>query len=64
MNPSLRSALFFRNGDQIQWALKPRAGNLIERLAAMTDANALADELYLSVFTRRPADDDASIRAL
>jgi hypothetical protein len=30
-NPSLRSALFFRNSDHVQWALKPRAGNLIDR---------------------------------
>jgi hypothetical protein len=60
VNPSLRSALFFRNGDQIQWALKPRPGNLVDRLSAMTDGNELADELYLSVLTRRPSADEKS----
>ena len=50
-NPSLRSALFFRNSDHVQWALKPRAGNLIDRLAKLPEP---ADELYLTVLTRLP----------
>ncbi|MFN0079057.1 MAG: DUF1549 domain-containing protein [Prosthecobacter sp.] len=50
-NPSLRSALFLRNSDHVQWALKPRAGNLIGRLAKQTDP---ADELYLTLLTRLP----------
>ena len=54
-NPSLRSALFFRNSDHVQWALKPRAGNLIERLAQMDDP---VDELYLTLLTRLPDDDE------
>lgn len=50
-NPSLRSALFLRNSDHVQWAIKPRAGNLIDRLARQTDP---ADDLYLSILTRLP----------
>jgi len=50
-NPSLRSALFFRNSDHVQWALKPRAGNLIDHLAKQTDP---AEELYLTLLTRLP----------
>lgn len=56
-NPSLRSALFFRNSDQVQWALKPRAGNLIERLARASDP---VEDLYLSLLSRLPDDDERS----
>ena len=34
--------------------------DLIDRLLAMTDENLLTDELYLSVFTRRPTDEERS----
>ncbi|WP_395751105.1 DUF1549 domain-containing protein [Prosthecobacter sp.] len=54
-NPSLRSALFFRNSDHVNWALKPRPGNLIERLAALPDP---ADDLYLSTLTRLPSSEE------
>ncbi|MBL9134062.1 MAG: DUF1549 domain-containing protein [Verrucomicrobiaceae bacterium] len=54
-NPSLRSALFLRNSDHVQWALKPRDGNLIDRLAKLPDPG---DELYLTVFTRLPDEDE------
>jgi len=54
VNPSLRSALFFRNSDHVQWAMKPRDANLIDRLSKISDPNALADEMYLSILTRLP----------
>ncbi|WP_395715512.1 DUF1549 domain-containing protein [Prosthecobacter sp.] len=54
-NPSLRSALFLRNSDHVQWALKPRAGNLIDRLAKLPDPT---EELYLTVLTRLPEADE------
>lgn len=54
-NPSLRSALFLRNSDHVQWALKPRAGNLIDRLAKLPDPS---EELYLTVLTRLPEADE------
>lgn len=54
-NPSLRSALFFRNSDHVQWALKPRVGNLIDHLAKQTDP---AEELYLTTLTRLPSAEE------
>jgi hypothetical protein len=52
--PSLKSALFFRNSDHVHWALQPRAGNLIDRVQSLSDPAAMAEELYLSILTRRP----------
>lgn len=54
-NPSLRSALFLRNSDHVQWALKPRAGNLIDRLAKLPEPS---EELYLTILTRLPDADE------
>jgi len=54
-NPSLRSALFFRNSDHVQWALKPRTGNLIDRLSQSANP---ADDLYLSTLTRLPSAEE------
>jgi hypothetical protein len=50
----LEQALFLSNGPTVRAWLTPRAGNLIDRLSRLTNADALADELYLSVFTRLP----------
>jgi len=47
-------ALFFANGAKIQGWLVPRGGNLTARLIQRQDPQALADELYLSVLSRRP----------
>jgi hypothetical protein len=51
---SLAGALFVSNSDMLLDWLKPRPGNLIDRLEKLNDADAIADELYLSVLTRRP----------
>jgi hypothetical protein len=59
-NPTLRSALFLRNGDQVQWALRPREANLIDRVLKLPDACAMSDELYLSILTRLPDRDEAA----
>jgi hypothetical protein len=48
-NPSLRSALFLRNSDHVQWTLKQRAGNLIDRLAKQADP---VEDLFLTILTR------------
>jgi hypothetical protein len=56
--PSLRSALFISNGDILLDLLQPRDGNLVDRLAKTTDANAFAEEAYLSVLTRLPTDEE------
>jgi hypothetical protein len=49
-------ALFFANDGQIRGWLAPGGGNLAERLSKLTDPPALAEELYLSVLSRRPSD--------
>lgn len=54
VNPSLRSALFLRNGDHVHWALQPRAGNLVDRVMKLTSTDAMAEQLYLTILTRLP----------
>jgi hypothetical protein len=60
-DPTVHQALFLSNGGQIQSWLAPSGRNLIARLAALTDASAIADELYLSLFSRRPAVDERAL---
>ena len=55
---SVKGALFLLNDDRLVQMLKPRAGNLAERLGAMSDVNTLADEIYLSVLSRLPTNDE------
>ena len=64
MNPTLKSALFLRNSDLVLSTVKPEHGNLVERLVAVTDPKALAEELYLTILTRLPtADETAEVSA-
>jgi hypothetical protein len=53
-------ALFFANGGQVRGWLAAGGGNLTERLIKLDDARALADELFLTVFTRHPTDDEVA----
>jgi hypothetical protein len=51
-------ALFLANaGDLLSW-LAPSGNNLTGRLLKLNDAKALAEELYLSLLTRQPSDDE------
>ncbi|HXG08232.1 MAG TPA: DUF1553 domain-containing protein [Gemmataceae bacterium] len=52
-NPSLKAALFVLNDDLVLSWLTPQPGNLIDRLSKLEDSQ-VAEELYLSVLTRRP----------
>lgn len=47
-------ALFLSNAGQVRGWLNPSGGNLTDRLNKLEDPQAMAEELYLSVFTRRP----------
>jgi hypothetical protein len=58
LEATLDQALFLSNGKLVRGWLAPRAGNLTDRLAAMGEANAVAEELYLSVLTRMPTDEE------
>lgn len=56
--PTVHQALFLGNGQPIQSWLAPSGDNLTARLAAMPDTSSLAEELYLSLYTRRPTEDE------
>jgi len=61
---SVNQALYFGNSGVVEGWLAPAAGRLTERIAKLTDPAALTEELYLSVFTRLPLDDEkASVAA-
>ncbi|QDU31210.1 hypothetical protein ETAA8_63630 [Anatilimnocola aggregata] len=61
--PSVKAALFLLNDTTVIGWLKPQEDNLTARLEKLTDAGALADELYLSVLTRQPTADEKKIVA-
>jgi hypothetical protein len=54
----LEQALFLANGPTVRGWLTPRAGNLIDRLTKLTNADALVEELYVSVFARLPSAEE------
>jgi hypothetical protein len=56
--PSLKSALFMLNDPIMLECLTPKEGNLVDRLLKLDDAATLTDELYLSVLTRKPTDEE------
>lgn len=51
-------ALFFSNGGTVRSWLTPGGSNLTNRLVQTADVNVFADELYLSVLTRRPTQEE------
>ena len=51
-------ALFLANGPVVRGWLSPRPGNLTDRLLKRPSADAVAEELYLSVLTRPPDADE------
>lgn len=55
---TVHQALFLSNGGMLASWLNPGGNNLTERLTKMDDGKAVADELYLSVLTRRPTAEE------
>ncbi len=55
---TIDQTLFLQNGPLLRGWLVPRPGNLVDRLTKLTDAGAVADELYLSVLTRQPSAEE------
>lgn len=55
--PSLKAALFVLHDDAVLGLLKPAPGNLVERAAKCSDAEA-TDALYLAILSRKPGDDE------
>jgi hypothetical protein len=56
--PTVHQALFLSNGRQVQAWLAPGSGSLIARLAALADSSAIAEEVYLCLYTRRPTEEE------
>lgn len=56
--PTAAGALFLANDKMILGFLQPRPGNLVARLSALDAPRAAADELYLSILTRFPSDEE------
>ena len=57
---TIDQALYFANDGTLQSWLNPGAGNLTERLNKLEDPAAIAEELYISVLTRRPTSDEVN----
>ena len=49
-------ALFAANGGSINSWVAPAAGNVTERVTKQADAKVVAEDLYLTLFTRMPTD--------
>lgn len=60
INPTVKGALFSLNADQVLHLLARQPGNLMDRLLSMPSDDFLADEVYLSVLTRRPTEAERS----
>jgi hypothetical protein len=57
---TVNQSLFLGNGSQVDKWLGAGKGGLAERLTAIDDSAKLAEELYLSVLTRMPAEEEAA----
>ena len=56
--PSVKAALFLLNDNVVLSWLNPGETNLVGRLNQLADPAQIADELYLSVLTRRPTEEE------
>jgi hypothetical protein len=56
--PSVKAALFLLNDPTVIGWLKPQENNLAARLEKLTDAGAVAEEMYLCILTRKPSKDE------
>lgn len=57
-SPTVKASLFLMNEKTVLGWLERKPGNLIDRLAGLSDDRKLAEELYLSVLTRFPTDEE------
>lgn len=55
---TLDQTLFLKYGAAVRGLLPPRAGNLTDRLNKITNPDAVADELFAAVLSRRPTADE------
>ncbi len=55
---TVKGALFWRNSDIVQRLVDRRPGNVLDRLVVTDDVAALVDELFLTVLSRHPNQDE------
>jgi Protein of unknown function (DUF1549)/Protein of unknown function (DUF1553) len=55
---TLDQILFLKHGGTVRGLIAPRAGNLLDRTMKLTEPDAIADELFLSVLTRHPTAEE------
>jgi len=55
---TLDQTLFVKHGDHLRNLIAPRAGSLVERAAKLTEPSLIAEELYLTVYSRLPSDEE------
>jgi len=60
LDANASQALFLLNGQQISDWLKPKSGNLTERLVQLQADNACAEELYIQVLNRHPTAEESA----
>jgi hypothetical protein len=60
ITPSLKGALFLLHDKDVLELLKPKAGNLVDRLSKIEKPETIAEELYLAVLTRNPTSDETA----
>lgn len=59
-NATVKAALFLMNDPKVQELLKPQEGNLIEQLSKISDRRQAAEELFVTVFSRLPSEEEQS----
>lgn len=60
-NPAVGHSLFLMNEPLILDWLKPHPGNLVDRLSGIRDDRQLTDELYASILTRLPTEEEHAV---
>lgn len=56
--PSVKTALFIMHDATLQGWLTPQEGRLVQQLMMISDPGLIAEELYLSVLSRMPSDEE------
>jgi len=60
-NPAVGHSLFLMNEKLVLGWLSPKPGNLVDRAAQITMPKEVVDELFLSVLTRYPTEEEAGV---
>jgi hypothetical protein len=61
LDATIDQTLFLKNSSVIRDPISPRKGSLLERLLPMKDDGAIAEEMFLSILTRLPSDEEKKV---